>query len=180
MAAFDELVRAGKVLHVAASNYSAPRLAEALRVSDREGFARYVALQPEYNLVSRAEYEGELQELCVAERHRLHAVLRPRLGVPDRQVPPRRARGRQPAGGLGRCATSTAVRASSPRSTRSPPPTRRRSRRWRWRGFAPSLGWPPRSRAPASPEQLAELLPMAELELAPEELERLGSSLGEA
>ena len=64
LAAFDQLVREGKVRHVAASNYSAPRLAEALAVSEREGFARYVALQPHYNLVHRREYEGELQDLC--------------------------------------------------------------------------------------------------------------------
>ena len=53
------LVREGAVRHVAASNYTAPRLAEALRASDRGGLARYVALQPEYNLVSRDEYEGD-------------------------------------------------------------------------------------------------------------------------
>src|SRR5581483_3734749 len=64
LAAFDQLVREGKVRHVAASNYSEPRLAEALAVSEREGFARYVALQPHYNLVHRREYEGELQDLC--------------------------------------------------------------------------------------------------------------------
>jgi aryl-alcohol dehydrogenase-like predicted oxidoreductase len=60
LAAFDRLVRAGKVRHIAASNYSAPRLAEALAVSEREGLAEFVALQPGYNLVSRDEYEGEL------------------------------------------------------------------------------------------------------------------------
>jgi aryl-alcohol dehydrogenase-like predicted oxidoreductase len=42
--AFDELVQEGKVRHIAASNYSGPRLAEALEISDREGLARYVAL----------------------------------------------------------------------------------------------------------------------------------------
>lgn len=52
--------------YIAASNYTAPRLAEALAVSDREGFARYVALQPHYNLVNR-EYEGELAQLVAAE-----------------------------------------------------------------------------------------------------------------
>lgn len=67
LAAFDELVRAGKVRHVAASNYSAARLAEALRVSRKEGFAEYVALQPHYNLVEREAFEGELAELCVRE-----------------------------------------------------------------------------------------------------------------
>jgi aryl-alcohol dehydrogenase (NADP+) len=67
LGAFDELVRAGKVRHIAASNYTAQRLGEALAASDREGFARYVALQPHYNLVHRDEYEGELAELCVRE-----------------------------------------------------------------------------------------------------------------
>jgi aryl-alcohol dehydrogenase-like predicted oxidoreductase len=65
--AFDELVQEGKIRYIAASNYSAPRLAEALEVSDREGLARYVALQPHYSLVERQHYEGELAELCVRE-----------------------------------------------------------------------------------------------------------------
>lgn len=64
--AFDALVKAGKVRHIAASNYTAPRLAEALAVSDREGFARYVALQPHYNLVERG-YEEELAPLVARE-----------------------------------------------------------------------------------------------------------------
>jgi aryl-alcohol dehydrogenase-like predicted oxidoreductase len=64
LGAFDELVRAGKVRHVAASNYGAPRLAEALDLSERAGLASYVALQPHYNLVDRAKYEGELRDLC--------------------------------------------------------------------------------------------------------------------
>jgi aryl-alcohol dehydrogenase (NADP+) len=67
LGAFDALVREGKVRHIAASNYTAPRLAEALAVSKRLGLARYVALQPHYNLVHRAEYEGELAELCARE-----------------------------------------------------------------------------------------------------------------
>ncbi len=65
--AFDALVREGKVRHVAASNYTEPRLAEALAVSKRDGLARFVALQPHYNLVHRAEYEGGLADLCVRE-----------------------------------------------------------------------------------------------------------------
>jgi aryl-alcohol dehydrogenase-like predicted oxidoreductase len=67
LGAFDELVREGKVRHIAASNYDAPRLAEALAVSDREGYARFVALQPHYNLVERASFEGDLQDLCERE-----------------------------------------------------------------------------------------------------------------
>jgi aryl-alcohol dehydrogenase-like predicted oxidoreductase len=65
LAAFDRLVRAGKVRAIGASNYSAERLAEALDISEREGFARYEVLQPEYNLISRGEFEGPLQRLCV-------------------------------------------------------------------------------------------------------------------
>ncbi|MEU2738876.1 aldo/keto reductase [Streptomyces sp. NPDC007095] len=70
--ALDELVRAGKVREIAASNISAERLAESVEFSDREGLARYVALQPHYNLVSRDTYEGPLQE--VASRTGLAAV----------------------------------------------------------------------------------------------------------
>ncbi|MGW5651922.1 aldo/keto reductase [Streptomyces humi] len=70
--ALDELVRAGKVRHIAASNISAERLQESLDFSDREGLARYVALQPHYNLVSRDTYEGPLQDL--ASRTGLAAV----------------------------------------------------------------------------------------------------------
>ncbi|MFJ8027411.1 aldo/keto reductase [Streptomyces sp. NPDC096311] len=70
--ALDELVRAGKVREIAASNISAERLAESVEFSDREGLARYVALQPHYNLVSRDTYEGPLQE--VASRTGLAAM----------------------------------------------------------------------------------------------------------
>ncbi|MEV0057580.1 aldo/keto reductase [Saccharopolyspora shandongensis] len=68
MAAFDELVREGKVRYIAASNYTAPRLAEALAVSHREGLAAFSALQPQYNLVERGEFEGELADLCAREK----------------------------------------------------------------------------------------------------------------
>ncbi|MER6558286.1 aldo/keto reductase [Streptomyces sp. NPDC001027] len=70
--ALDELVKAGKVRHIAASNISPERLQESLEFSDREGLARYVALQPHYNLVSRDTYEGGLQNL--AARFGLAAV----------------------------------------------------------------------------------------------------------
>ncbi|MFF3848737.1 aldo/keto reductase [Streptomyces sp. NPDC002328] len=60
--ALDELVKAGKVRQIAASNISPERLRASLEFSDREGLARYVALQPHYNLVSRDTYEGALQD----------------------------------------------------------------------------------------------------------------------
>lgn len=67
MGAFDALVRAGKVRHLGASNYTAKRLSEALEASRQGGFARFTAIQPHYNLVHRAEYEGELAALCARE-----------------------------------------------------------------------------------------------------------------
>jgi aryl-alcohol dehydrogenase (NADP+) len=67
VAALGEVVAEGKARYVAASNFSAERLAEALRIADDLGVARFVALQPHYNLVHREEYEGPLQELAVRE-----------------------------------------------------------------------------------------------------------------
>jgi aryl-alcohol dehydrogenase-like predicted oxidoreductase len=61
LTAFDELVQAGKVRYIAASNYSAKRLTEALETAERLGVARYVALQPHYNLMERDAYERELR-----------------------------------------------------------------------------------------------------------------------
>ncbi|MGF6495707.1 aryl-alcohol dehydrogenase-like predicted oxidoreductase [Luteibacter sp. 621] len=65
--AFDDLVTAGKVRVIGASNYEAPRLADALATSKAKGLARYESLQPEYNLMDRKGFEGALQPLCVQE-----------------------------------------------------------------------------------------------------------------
>jgi aryl-alcohol dehydrogenase-like predicted oxidoreductase len=64
LSAFDALIREGKVRYIGASNHTAARLGEALAISDREGLARYAALQTEYNLVERAKYEGDLRDVC--------------------------------------------------------------------------------------------------------------------
>jgi aryl-alcohol dehydrogenase-like predicted oxidoreductase len=58
-------VKAGKVRVLGASNYSAERLDEALGISVREGLAAYRVLQPEYNLIVRSRFEGALQRLCI-------------------------------------------------------------------------------------------------------------------
>jgi aryl-alcohol dehydrogenase-like predicted oxidoreductase len=70
--ALDELVRAGKVRAIAASNISPQRLEASLTFSERTGLARYTALQPHYNLVSRDTYEGDLRQ--VAERYGLSVI----------------------------------------------------------------------------------------------------------
>lgn len=65
MAAFDALIKEGKVRAVGASNYSAPRLAEALKVSQENGLARYETLQPQYNLYDRKVYEEALEKVVL-------------------------------------------------------------------------------------------------------------------
>ncbi len=57
-------VEEGKVRRVAASNFTASRLAEALAIADREGLPRFAALEPEYSLIERESYEGPLAEVC--------------------------------------------------------------------------------------------------------------------
>jgi aryl-alcohol dehydrogenase-like predicted oxidoreductase len=65
--AFDDLVKAGKVRVIGASNYSAARFADALKTSESKGLARYESMQPEYNLMDRKAFEEGLQPLCVEQ-----------------------------------------------------------------------------------------------------------------
>jgi aryl-alcohol dehydrogenase-like predicted oxidoreductase len=65
--AFGKLVVAGKVRVVGASNFHAARLKSANEAARAAGLPRYDVLQPEYNLVSRHKFEGELQDYCVSE-----------------------------------------------------------------------------------------------------------------
>ncbi|KQZ68100.1 alcohol dehydrogenase [Rhodanobacter sp. Root561] len=67
LGAFARLIEAGKVRVIGASNFSAARFADALAMSQRHGLPRYESLQPEYNLVSRAGYEQELEPLIRRE-----------------------------------------------------------------------------------------------------------------
>jgi len=64
LATLQSLIDAGSVRYAAASNYTPGRLREALALGEREGMASYVALQPEYNLLERDSYEGELMQVC--------------------------------------------------------------------------------------------------------------------
>jgi aryl-alcohol dehydrogenase-like predicted oxidoreductase len=67
MEAHAQLVKAGKVRVVGASNFSAERLQASLAASAKAGIPRYETLQPNYSLCERKEFEGALQDLCVAE-----------------------------------------------------------------------------------------------------------------
>jgi aryl-alcohol dehydrogenase-like predicted oxidoreductase len=65
--AYAELVKQGKVRFIGASNFKADRLARALEVSKKSGLPAYQTLQPNYSLIERAGYEGELESLCKKE-----------------------------------------------------------------------------------------------------------------
>jgi aryl-alcohol dehydrogenase (NADP+) len=174
--AFGELVEESKIRHAAASNYSAERLQQAVRIGAGAGMAAYVALQPHYNLLERSEYEGELASVC--ERAGLACI---------------------PYFGLARGFLSGKYRRDR-REIDSPRAAGVRESYFNERGFAVldaldeiadahhapvaavALAWPlaqPTVLAPiasaTSLEQLAELLACVPLELSADELERLSS-----
>lgn len=176
LGAFDELVRAGKVRHVGASNYTAARLTEALAVSDREGLVRFKVLQPKYNLVERDDYEGE--PTAIVERERLACC--PYFGLargfltgkyhPDRPPveSPRAERAREH---LDRAGTGVLDALDEVAAAHGVAPA------------AVALAWveaQPTVTAPIasarSVEQLGEILDMVELRLGAEELARLAAA----
>jgi aryl-alcohol dehydrogenase-like predicted oxidoreductase len=68
LGAFDQLIRQGKVRAIGASNFTGARLKSALDISRKKKLASYVTLQPHYNLIDRAGFEGDQQPVCVAEK----------------------------------------------------------------------------------------------------------------
>jgi aryl-alcohol dehydrogenase-like predicted oxidoreductase len=66
--AYAQLIRQGKVRAIGASNFTASRLREALEASERHNYPRYQTLQPLYNLIDRAQFETELEPLCLQQR----------------------------------------------------------------------------------------------------------------
>lgn len=68
LAAYQALIEQGKVRAIGASNYAAPRLAEALKTSAANKLPRYECLQPHYNLYERADYESALEPLVLREK----------------------------------------------------------------------------------------------------------------
>jgi aryl-alcohol dehydrogenase-like predicted oxidoreductase len=65
LGAYGDLIKAGKVRAIGASNYEATRLTEALAISARTGLPRYESVQPEYNLITRTIFEGDLEQVCL-------------------------------------------------------------------------------------------------------------------
>ena len=175
LGAFDSLVRSGKVRYIAASNYTAPRLAEALAVSEREGFARYSALQNHYNLLERAEFEADTAPFLAKEsipslpyfglaRGFLAGKYRPGVDVESAR-----------AGLWPGTAMSAATRCSRS-SMRSRRRTGFRWRRCRWRGSPRSRPWPRRSLRRARWISLPNCCPSVGLTLSSEEIAALSSA----
>ena len=65
LGAYDELIKAGKVRAIGASNYSGERFEESLAVSKQHNLPRYESMQPNYNLYDRTGFETGLQKICV-------------------------------------------------------------------------------------------------------------------
>jgi aryl-alcohol dehydrogenase-like predicted oxidoreductase len=172
LGAFDDLVRAGKVRHIAASNYEAPRLAAALKISDTEGLARFVALQPHYNLMER-DFEGDLADLCAREnlgvlpyfglaKGFLTGKYRP--GSPEGDSPrAQRARAYLTDRGLATLGVLDEVAAAHETTVAAVALA--------WLLAQPTIVSPIASAR--TPEQLADLLPVADLRLTADELARL-------
>jgi aryl-alcohol dehydrogenase-like predicted oxidoreductase len=65
LSTFAELIKLGKVRAIGASNYTTPRLQQALETSKRLDIPRYESLQPKYNLMERDLFENGLERLCL-------------------------------------------------------------------------------------------------------------------
>ncbi|SKA15732.1 Predicted oxidoreductase [Enhydrobacter aerosaccus] len=68
LSTYAELIKAGKIRFIGASNFEAPRLAEAAKIAREKGLPQYQSLQPHYNLMERALFEGDLENECLKER----------------------------------------------------------------------------------------------------------------
>jgi aryl-alcohol dehydrogenase-like predicted oxidoreductase len=67
LAAYDKLLKAGKVRAIGTSNLDAAELHASLDAAKKHGLPRYETLQPHYNLYERAGFEGPLADLCIRE-----------------------------------------------------------------------------------------------------------------
>ena len=64
---YGELIKAGKLRAIGASNFEAPRLAEAAAISKAKGLPRYESRPPHYNHAERGLFEGPLENECLEE-----------------------------------------------------------------------------------------------------------------
>jgi aryl-alcohol dehydrogenase-like predicted oxidoreductase len=178
LAAFDALVRAGKVRAIGASNFSAERLRSALAISAREDLAAYVALQPHYNLVERTEFETTLAPVlaenglaCVPYYGLAKGFLTGKYRPGGADVDSPRAEGARAYlddRGVRVLAALDEVAAAHdvPQAAVA----------LAWLAAAPTVAAPIASAR--TPEQLSGLLPVLELELTAAEVEALSAAAG--
>jgi aryl-alcohol dehydrogenase-like predicted oxidoreductase len=173
--AFDALVESGKVLHVAASNYSPERLNRALEIQRENGLAEFTVLQPHYNLVER-DFERTL--LPVADAWQLavcpyfalaKGFLTGKYRPGGEAVESQRAEAARAYLDQGGEAVLEALDEVAEQHDAQP--------------AAIAVAWllaHPRVVAPIAsartPEQLAAILPAARIELTPEQLNRLSGT----
>ncbi|HEY1574946.1 MAG TPA: aldo/keto reductase [Pseudonocardiaceae bacterium] len=173
--AYDELVRAGKVRYVAVSNMSPERITESLAFAEREGMARYVGLQPHYNLMEREGFEGELAGLVA----RWQLATLPYYALARGFLTGKYRKGTEVdsprASGASAYLTDRGLRVLTVLDQVS---AARRTTvaavALAWLVSRPSVVAPIASAR--NPEQLAELMPMADLALSPAELAALDSA----
>lgn len=177
LAAFAELIAEGRVRYVAASNYGAARLSEALALgAEHDELASYVALQPHYNLLER-DYEDDLAEICARAGlacipyfglARGFLTGKYRRGGPEVQSP-RAAGVRESYYNERAFAVLDALLKIAAAHDVAPAAVA-----LAWLRLAPTVLAPIASAT--SPEQLAELMPSAMLALDAAEVERLTSA----
>jgi len=172
VAAFDGAARAGKVRALGASNFSAERLAGALDAANASGSTSFTVLQNQYNLVHRADYAPDLQRLC-SERG---VAMLPFYGLAAGYLT---GKYRQPGDidGADRAyrvkdfiATGAPVLAALD-AVAAETGTSLPAIALAWLREQPGIAAPIASAR--SPEQLAALLESTELELTPDQLQRL-------
>jgi aryl-alcohol dehydrogenase-like predicted oxidoreductase len=174
LAAYNSLVRAGKVRHLAASNVTAARLEEAAAVAEREGFAKYVGVQPHYNLMERG-YEQDLAPTVAAQELACMPYFAVAKGfLTGKYRPGHTDTGSPRAAGAARylddrglavLAELDAIAAAHETTVAAVALA--------WLAAQPTVTSPIASAR--TPEQLADLLPMASLELTEEEVARLSA-----
>ncbi|HEY0626156.1 MAG TPA: aldo/keto reductase [Allosphingosinicella sp.] len=176
LGAFDRLVHTGKVRAIGASQIEAPRLREALDISAREGLASYSVLQTWYNLLERPKYEGELSALVQERGLGMVAFYGLASGFLSGKYRSEADLGKSPrGGGLGKYldARGISVLAALDEVAAETGATPAQAA-LAWLSAQPAVTAPIASAT--SLEQLEELLGAMELELTPDQVERLNAA----
>ncbi|MGB3776594.1 MAG: aldo/keto reductase, partial [Leeuwenhoekiella sp.] len=67
LATYNQLVNEGKVRFIGASNFPLAELMESIALSDEKNLPRYEVYQPEYNLMRRDAFEGDVRKFCMEQ-----------------------------------------------------------------------------------------------------------------